>query len=447
MTAAKESLPMTFRALSSFALLMLLLAGCPRSGDDAKKDGSVNDDADDDGGDVVACGGEVTVKELGVAACTNVCDDDGDGFTDCDDFDCKGVGSCPGRDGEDCAAVANTEETTESLCSDGCDGDGDGFVDCDDFGCQGVGNCFAENSNVACSDGLDNDGNGFIDCEDNGCTFCVQGKKGAECHVLSVCVSEGTNLQCSDGMDNDGDTDVDCADEDCQREHIVVCDGASAVDPLPAANTWQTLIDAKCSNDMDDDGDGETRADCADFDCQAWSPDCFPGREEGNEACSDNIDNDFDGKIDCADEFGCQDREQIVVCDGADEVPMGMQDDPEDRCTNNAADDSDDFDDCDDFDCSLDSTLNVCADQENTDTKCSDGLDNDGNDKIDCQDFDCLDAVGVTVCETTEAKCRDGLDNDGNGYVDCDDFGCLRFSKGKPKLPQKQACFAVADPM
>ena len=51
-------------------------------------------------------------------------DDDGDGFIDCDDWDCDDDPACEGGgDGE-----------TE--CDDGVDNDGDGWADCDDWDCE-----------------------------------------------------------------------------------------------------------------------------------------------------------------------------------------------------------------------------------------------------------------------------------------------------------------------
>ena len=85
-------------------------------------------------------------SELSYPGASEICNDDldndGDGFTDCDDFDC------------DCDESNN--------CHDGIDNDGDGFIDCDDFDCD----CDESNN---CDDGIDNDGDGFIDCDDFDC--------------------------------------------------------------------------------------------------------------------------------------------------------------------------------------------------------------------------------------------------------------------------------------
>jgi len=67
-------------------------------------------------------------RELGVAACTNGVDDDGDGRIDCDDPDCSPFGTAP-----------------DNECCNGLDDNGDGQVDeftcrCfNDAQCAGVG--------------------------------------------------------------------------------------------------------------------------------------------------------------------------------------------------------------------------------------------------------------------------------------------------------------------
>ncbi len=74
---------------------------------------------------------------------------------------------------KDAKPDATPTESSNATCSDGLDNDGDGFTDCYDFDCwkDTVTICSkAENSNASCSDGIDNDGDGFIDCDDYGCS-------------------------------------------------------------------------------------------------------------------------------------------------------------------------------------------------------------------------------------------------------------------------------------
>lgn len=82
-----------------------------------------------------------------------------------------------------------TSENTPQACKDGVDNDGDGFTDCDDQDCGALVFCqeqpeepppeetptapAQENTPQACQDGADNDGDGFADCEDQDCSMFV----------------------------------------------------------------------------------------------------------------------------------------------------------------------------------------------------------------------------------------------------------------------------------
>jgi len=196
---------------------------------------------------------DASCVETGAATCTNGLDDDCDGFIDCDDYSCCSSVSCgsdtqcgrrpdagprppaPACDG------AVTPETTLDACSDGCDDDANGFVDCDDRNCCTARTdcpttsycgrlpacappCVSgpESTLAACSDGCSNDGDTFIDCEDRDCcavrsdcapaTYC-----GRTAVDAGPCASgpENTLTACSDGCSNDGDTFIDCEDRDC----------------------------------------------------------------------------------------------------------------------------------------------------------------------------------------------------------------------------------------
>ena len=98
--------------------------------------------------------------------------------------------------------------------------------------------------------------------------------------------------------------------------------------------------------------------------------------EQTEELCSDGVDNDDNGKVDCADTS------------------------------------------CKQFDFCL----------EDTEARCIDGRDNDADGRTDCQDPDCCSqptCAGEPTCgERTAVACSDGLDNDNNGLTDCADFSC-----------------------
>ncbi len=108
--------------------------------------------------------------------CFDAADDDGDGFTDCDDTDC--ASAC-----------------FELDCRDGLDGEGDGFTDCDDTECASDVTCIPES---ACTDGLDSDLDGLTDCADTDCAgdfacgaTCFDGNLGG---AIGYAVATGTTI-------------------------------------------------------------------------------------------------------------------------------------------------------------------------------------------------------------------------------------------------------------
>ena len=79
-------------------------------------------------------------------------------------------------------------------------------------------------------------------------------------------------------------------------------------------------------------------------------------------SCSDGIDNDCDGLVDCAD---------------PDCAPSCVESD----CSNGLDDDGDNLTDCDDPDCASSSSC--------VESNCSNGVDDDGDTFTDCDDPDC----------------------------------------------------------
>jgi hypothetical protein len=141
-----------------------------------------------------------------------------------------------------------------------------------------------------------------------------------------------------------------------------------------------------CTNNIDDDGDGAV--DCADAECSEEEA-CLPVAAYGvpfdNENCSDGFDNDFDGLTDCADTGDCL---EDPACLAQPEYAAVFED-------------------------------------------CGDDQDNDGDGDIDCLDSDCAEATecmgGVLYGAVFEGEvlCDDGLDNDGDGDKDCADQDCI----------------------
>lgn len=178
----------------------------------------------------------------------------------------------------------------------------------------------------------------------------------------------------------------------------VLASGCGQVLDYPGVSRETTV--AACSDGIDNDLDG--KIDCQDQDCRAYC------REDTDAACHDGKDNDLDGNSDCKDsecKAYCVESSQAACSDGIDNDQNGKTD-------------------CDDGACAK-----FCPE---ADAKaCSDGVDNDFDTLIDCLDPDC---DGFCPEASAEA-CRDGRDNDGDGVVDGADPQCW------PLLPpQAQRC-------
>jgi hypothetical protein len=189
---------------------------------------------------------------------------------------------------------------------------------------------------------------------------------------------------CSNDVDDDGDGQVDCDDSDCTDS--------------PACGTPTEL---SCDNALDDDGDGTT--DCDDSDC-ADDPACgTPGSETD---CADGQDEDGDGATDCDDSDCAND----AACQG----PTS-----ESACDDGLDDDGDGAIDCDDADCATDPACKVPS----TETACQDGIDDDDDDLTDCDDPDCAADPACKV-PANESVCDDGIDDDDDDLTDCADPDC-----------------------
>ena len=96
---------------------------------------------------------------------------------------------------------------------------------------------------------------------------------------------------------------------------------------------------------------------------------------------------------------------------------------PETNCTDRIDTDGDGAVDCADTNCAGSAACAVPLPE----TACADRLDNDGDGAIDCADPDCS-ADAACALPATELDCGDGLDDDGDGAIDCADTDCLASS-------------------
>ena len=152
-------------------------------------------------------------------------------------------------------------------------------------------------------------------------------------------------------------------------------------DPIIEDTGVQTVSE-DCTDGVDNDGDGYI--DCEDAECLS-DDDC-----ELVEDCTDSIDNDGDGDVDC-DDSDCEDSDDCVI-------------EPETDCTNAVDDDEDGDVDCDDTDCTGDA---ACFEAD-----CADGADNDGDGTIDCDDSDCTN--DPACAGGGQENCSNGIDDDGD---------------------------------
>ena len=196
-----------------------------------------------------------------------------------------------------------------------------------------------------------------------------------------------------------------------------------------------------CQDGVDNDLDG--KVDCADSDCWTFPPGLCPenctdgidNNQDGfldcqdwdcidteacQEDCDDGLDNDLDGEVDCADPDCLGDLSCEEICDdGLDNDFNGETDCADSSCVeHNACKEL-----CDGSDNDQDGLIGCddpdCDRVDPCLEYCDDGIDNDGNGLTDCEDRDCWHDGGCF-----ESNCEDGLDNDGDGLTDCEDERC-----------------------
>lgn len=274
------------------------------------------------------CSGNGGAPEARETSCGDGRDNDCNGLTDCQDPSCGGLACSPF--GLTCSATAKTcsvcpgGQTVETTCNDGVDNDCNGKVDCADLNCQPTvgapgktcgpfgkscttdagGSCgcsgnggVAEATETSCGDGFDNDCNGKIDCADTACAArsCDgSGSVGKTCSAgLCTCLGGATEI-CNDGVDNNCNGLTDCQDPACQPSGATPgasCDAAGNRCSTPAVGAPSTCT--LCS------GNGKPP-------------------EVTESSCSDGVDNDCDGRVDCADAnclgLSCNASSPAYVC-------------------------------------------------------------------------------------------------------------------------------------
>jgi len=223
---------------------------------------------------------------------------------------------------------------------------------------------------------------------------------------------------------NPGDDQPEYETAVCQDGEDNDGDGLIDLEDPDCEDGNDVLEDFTCGDGIDNDGDGWT-----DF---PLDPGCesATGHSEGGFSyltdCNDSIDDDGDGRID-ADDPGC--------LEGA-----GESESEGDTCGNGEDDNEDGWVDADDFTCRPGSGFegedfysngDVEAAQETDGVyyECSDSdalgaTDNDLDGAANNQDEDCLWGWDPSGESGVPNVCSDRLDNDGDGWVDAEDPQC-----------------------
>ena len=261
---------------------------------------------------------------------------------------------------------------------------------------------------------------------------------------LSACfvVAENSDDLCSDGIDNDEDGLLDCDDEQCSPGNVTIesipieCFRPEGSIYLRGGNSeLQYSIDGGATYSTQDSFPnlmagiydvviraGEVNT-CAITQTRILEqPDCS---EADNLSCSDGMDNDGDGLVDCEDE-SCQPRIEAVVVQLPSECPDLM---------NGVIEIVTDFPE---VEYSIDSgrTFRPDADFESI---------GEGiywlvirNSSTMCNQFYGENPVVLmsnSGCPTLGELCQDGIDNDSDGFVDCEDLDCLTFTSCEDSPP------------
>ena len=151
---------------------------------------------------------------------------------------------------------------------------------------------------TVCTGRVDDDGDGMVDCADADCFHdraCEAGGAG-----------ENTDGRCSDWIDNDGDGMIDCDDQDCMGPGVNRCRGSWQ---SPNASTSSGTAPQGVDAPMPELGPDQTAEDLIGRNGDSDG-------ERTDETCADGLDNDGDGRTDCAD-FGCRFDPTVSVCQGS----------------------------------------------------------------------------------------------------------------------------------
>ena len=385
--------------------LVVVLAGCASSATPGNNNNSAQDSGTftfpdlgtDTGTTTVDLGTSCSVAaEDNLAACTDGCDNDANGSSDCNDTGCCAVSGiscgpdtvCGSMTASDAGMTTDDASVTDSgtMSTDG------GAPACSTMG--------PENTLAACTDGCDNDGDHYADCGDSNCcavsgvscgptTYCGRHADGGTSDAsVPMCMTmgpENTIAACTDGCDNDGNHYVDCNDRTCCSVSGISCPSTSYCG-RHAVDGGATIVDAGAATDA-----GTTDAGAMDASTGTDSgPMCAAGSMENTlAACTDSCDNDGDHYIDCGDRDCCG--------------VHGLSCPSTSYCGRHPVDGGVTVFDAGTLDSGVDSGVLACMvhGAENTFAACTDGCDNDGDHYVDCGDSNCCGVMGISCGAST----------------------------------------------
>ena len=254
------------------------LMGCV---EEPAANGSPCDNATFCDGSDICTGGSCGPEGVDPCSGSTICDEVGRVCTGCaSDADCLngrvcgpgGICECDGGGVEDCAFIGDEDCDGLADCADPDCGSETCSNDGSDRICRS-GSCECRTSAEVCFMGGDEDCDGLFDCDDPDCP------EGSACGGGNVCrfgVCQPAFEECSNGIDDDGDSLIDCADE-------LDCDGYFCTGDGGPGMCVGGLCDPGALDDGGTCGTGSFEND-------------FPG------SCTDAIDTDCDGILDCADQ-------------------------------------------------------------------------------------------------------------------------------------------------
>jgi hypothetical protein len=277
---------------------------------------------------------------------------------------------------------------------------------------------------------------------------------------------------CDNYLDDDSDGKHDCQDSDCEEADVCQppAKAISIGQVFDLVQQHTEIVASPAKANLDDaisavDPNYELLLDRASFQTQYGClvnrlPVSECGEEDTHKRCTDTLDNDSDGKVDCEDSSCaaiCKLIEEVAKKEAEEKeaepepaptnnrrnaavvysyrhfFTLPIQPPPEigpEACFDGWDNDLDGNADCDDSDCS-----ELCQKHENDyaefgQDSCRNGTDDDFDRKVDCDDPDCADDAychdEVDYAFHGEESCQDGVDNDlRNDGIDCDDRdGC-----------------------